>query len=193
VPDLHGNISFHRPGPVCTRQGCNFQLFITSRLARLPLQGRTEELFYSTLPYLGVRTWGLGAIFGVRKGELERSVMGVSDFRIDRVGLGYRRRLIPFGYQVDTTVRDSTIFEDMCHNQDYRVFLDHGHPVKLPGNVIQTCVLQTARISTKRAFDISLRCLNGIFRGCRFDELAPSAWADYSAKNDGKGTSDPYK
>jgi hypothetical protein len=40
---------------------------------------------------------------------------------------------------------------------------------------------------------MNLRCLNGIFRGCRFDELAPAAWADYSAKDDGKGTNDPQK
>jgi hypothetical protein len=192
-PDQRGNFVFNRPWPVCNRQNCNFQLFITSRLARLPLQVRAEELFYSTLPYLGVRTWALGAIFEVRKGKLERSVMWVLDFRIDRVELGYPRRLIPFGYQVDATVRDSKIFHFMCHNQDYRVFLDHGHPVKLPGNVLHTCVLQTARTPTKRAFDVNLRCLNGIFRGCRFDELAPSAWAGYSARDGGTGTRDPYK
>lgn len=190
--DPRGNFVFNRPGPVCTRQNCNFQLFITSRLARLPLQGRTEELFYSTLPYLGVRTWALGAIFEVRKGKLERSDMRVSDFRIDRLELGYPRRLIPLGYEVETLLRDSPRF-DLCRNQDYRVFLDHGHPVKMPQNVLHTCVLQTARTPTKRAFDMNLRCLNGIFRGCTFDELAPSAWADYSPKGNGKGTSDPYK
>ena len=183
--DPRGNFVFNRPGPVCTRQNCNFQLFITSRLARLPLQGRTEELFYSTLPYLGVRTWALGAIFEVRKGKLERSDMRVSDFRIDRLELGYPRRLIPLGYEVETLLRDSPRF-DLCRNQDYRVFLDHGHPVKMPQNVLHTCVLQTARTPTKRAFDMNLRCLNGIFRGCTFDELAPSAWADYSPKGTAK-------
>ena len=186
MPDLHGKVSFQRPGPVCTRQQCVFELSITSPLARLPLQGRTEELFYSTLPYLGVRTWALGAIFEVRNGKLERSDTQVADFRIDRLELGYPRRLIPLGYEVETVLRDSA-----CRHQG--VFLDHGHPVKFPQNVLHTCVLQTARTPTKRAFDMNLRCLNGIFRGCRFDELAPSAWADYSAKDDGKGTSDPYK
>jgi hypothetical protein len=192
--DPRGNLVFNRPGPVCTRQNCNFQLFISSRLAQLPfpIQERTEELLYSALPYIGVRTWCLGAIFEVRKGKLERSEMSVWDFRVDRLGLEYPRRLIPLGYKVETVVRDSPRF-DLCRNQDYRVFLDHGHPVKFPGNVLHTCVLQTASTPIKRAFDMNLRCLNGIFHGCRFDELAPSAWADYSAKGDGKGASDPYK
>jgi hypothetical protein len=193
LPDPRGNFAFNRPGPVCNRQNCNFQLFITSRLARLPfpIQERTENFLYSTLPYIGVRTWGLGAIFEVRKGKLERSEISVSDFRIDRLALGYPRRLIPVGYEVETLLRDSPRF-DLCRNQDYRVFLDHGHPVKTPQNMLHTCVLQTARTPTKRAFDINLRCLNGIFRGCTFDELAPSAWADYSAK-DGTETRDSYK
>lgn len=190
-PDPRGNIVFNRPGPVCNRRNCNFQLFIRSRLAELPLQGRTEELFYATLPYLGVRTWALGAIFEIRKGKLERSEMGVWDFRVDRVAPGWPRRLIPFGYKVDTTQRDSPIFDPHCRNQDYRVYVDHGHPVKLPGNELHACVLQTATTSAKRAFDINLRCLNGIFRGCRFDELAPSAWADYLAKDDGTGNRSP--
>jgi hypothetical protein len=61
-----------------------------------------------------------------------------------------------------------------------------------PANMLGACVLQSAGTPMKRAFDVHLRCLNGLFRSCRFDELAPSAWADYSA-NDGTGTRDPHK
>jgi hypothetical protein len=190
--DPRGNFVFNRPGPVCTRQNCNFQLFITSRLARFPfpIQEGTEEFLYSTLPYIGVRTWALGAIFEVRKGRLERSEVGTWDMRVGRLELGYPRRLIPFGYKVETVQRDSQRFE-LCRNQDYRVFRDHGDPVKMPGNTLHTCVLHTARAPIKRAFDINLRCLNGIFRGCTFNELAPSAWADYSAKDGGAGNGNP--
>jgi hypothetical protein len=195
MPDLHGNISFYNPWPTCTRQDCTFIVWINTRLARLPfpLQERTIEFLYSALPYIGVRTWVLSALFEVRSGKLERSELRVSEFRIDRLELGYPRRLIPLGYGVDTTVRDSAIFGLRCHNQDYRVYLDHGHRVKFPENMLHTCVLQTARTPTKRAFDVNLRCLNGLFRSCRFDELAPSAWADYSAKDGGTGSRDPYK
>jgi hypothetical protein len=193
MPDLHGNVSFQRPGPTCTPQDCVFELWIMTRLARLPfpIQERTEEFLYSTLPYIGVRSWALYARFEVKNGKLDRSLTAVSELRIDR--LGPRQRLVPLGYEVDTTLRDSAIFDLMCHNQDYRVYLDHGHPVKLPQNMLHTCVLQAAGAPTKRAFDINLRCLNGLFRSCRFDELAPSAWADYSAKDGGTGTRDPYK
>ena len=52
-------------------------------------------------------------------------------------------------------------------------------------------IVQSAGIPVKRAFDVHLRCLNGLFRSCRFDDLAPSAWADSSAK-DGTGTADPH-
>jgi hypothetical protein len=193
MPDLHGNVSFQRPGPTCTPQGCVFELWIMTRLARLPfpIRERTGEFLYSTLPYIGVRSWALYARFEVKNGKLDRSLTAVSELRIDRSGS--RQRLVPVGYEVDTTVRDSPIFDLTCHNQDYRVFLDHGHPVKLPQSVLHTCVLQTAGIRTKRAFDINLSCLNGLFRGCRFDELAPSAWADYSVKDGGADARDPYK
>ncbi len=192
-PDLHGNVSFNRSAPNCTRQDCAFELWIMTPLARLPfpLQERTAEFFYSALPYIGVRSWVLYARFEVRNGKLDRSLTAVSELRVDR--LGSRQRLVPLGYEVETTVRDSASFDHDCHNQDYRVYLDHGHPVKLPQNMLITCVLQAAGTPTKRAFDINLRCLSGLFLSCRFDELAPSAWADYSAKDGGTGTRNPYR
>ena len=192
MPDLHGNVSFQRSGPTCTPQDCVFELWIMTRLARLPfpIQERTEEFLYSTLPYIGVRSWALYARFEVKNGKLDRSLTAVSEFRVDR--FGSRQRLVPLGYEVET-LRDSASFNYMCLNQDYCVYLDHGHPVKLPQNVLHTCVLQSAGTHTKRAFDVNLRCLNGLFRSCRFDELAPSAWADYSAKDGGTGTRGPYK
>lgn len=190
MQDRHGNISFYNPWPSCTRQDCTFVVRINTRVARLPfpIQERTVEFLYSALPYIGVRSWVYYAWFVVRNGKLERSQTGVAEFRIDRLEPGYPLRLIPFGYEVQTVLSDSA-----CRGGHQGVFLSHGYPVKFPVNMLHTCVLETERTSTKRAFDINLRCLNGIFRGCRFDELAPSAWADYSAKDDGKGTNNPQK
>ena len=190
MPDPHGNISFYNPWSTCTRQDCTFIVVINTRLARLPfpLEERTVEFLYSALPYIGVRTWGLGALFEIRNGKLKRSQTVVGEYRIDRLESGYPRRLIPLGYEVETVLSDSA-----CRTGHQGVFLYHGHPVKMPSNTLDTCVLQTEGTSTKRAFDMNLRCLNGIFRGCRFGELAPSAWADYSAKDDGKGTNNPHK
>ena len=192
--DMLGNISFYNhynPWPPCTRQDCTFIVSISTRLARLPfpVEERTVEVLYSALPYIGVRTWALGAMFVVRNGKLERSETMVGEFRIDRLESGYPLRLITLGYEVETVLSDSA-----CRGRHHQgVFLDHGHPVKTPQKMLHTCVLQPERTSTKRAFDMNLHCLNGIFRGCRFSELAPSAWADYSAKDGGNGTSVPYK
>lgn len=176
--------------PSCPGQDCTFIVWINTRLARLPfpLEKRTSELLYSALPYIGVRTWGLGAMFVVRNGKLERSQTFIAENRIDRLEPDYPRRLIPFGYEVQTVLSDSA-----CRGGHQGVTISHGHSVKFPVNMLHTCVLQAATTSTKRAFDMNLRCLNGIFRGCRFEDLSPSAWADYSAKDGGSGASVPYK
>jgi hypothetical protein len=102
-----------------------------------------------------------------------------------------RKELVPQGYEVETR-RDTASFDYACLDQNYRVYVDHGH-FKFPANMLHTCVFQSAGILVNRAFDVHLRCLNGLFRSWRFDELAPSAWADYSAKDGATGTRDPYK
>jgi hypothetical protein len=176
--------------PSCPGQDCTFIVWINTRLAQppFPVEKRTVEVLYSALPYIGVHTWGLGAMFVVRNGKLEGSQTFIAENRIDRLEPDYPRRLIPFGYEVQTVLSDSA-----CRGGHQGVTISHGHPVKFPIKVLHTCVLQTERTSTKRAFDINLRCLNGIFRGCRYDELSPSAWADYSAKDGSNGASVPYK
>ena len=101
------------------------------------------------------------------------------------------RQLVPLGYEVRTR-RDAASFEyGPCSSQDHQVYVSHGD-FKFPANALETCVVQSAGAFVKRAFDVHLRCLNGLLRSCRFDELAPSAWADYSAKDD-TGTRDPQK
>jgi hypothetical protein len=128
MPDLHGNSSFDNPWPTCTRQDCTFIVLINTRLARLPfpLQERTIEFLYSALPYIGVRTWVLSALFEVRSGKLERSETSVAEFGIDRLESGYPLRLIPLGCEVETVLSESACRRG--HHQG--VFLSHGHPVK---------------------------------------------------------------
>jgi hypothetical protein len=135
-----------------------------------------------------VRSWVLYARFEVRNGKLDRSLTSVQEFRIEGTDSG--EWLVPYGYEVETR-RDSANFNDKCHSQDYGVYLLDDRP--LLKNVLHTCVLQSAGTPTKRGFDVHLRCLNGLFRSCRFDELAPSAWADYSAKDGGTSAPDPHK
>jgi hypothetical protein len=190
MPDLHGNVSFSRPVSFCTVQDCTFKLWITAPLARLPLRERTAAFLYATLPYVGIRPWVLFAMFDVRNGTLKRSMTAVEEIRIDK--LHSYQRMVPFGYEVTTTAYG--LEHSDCNKygeQDYDIFLDQGHPVKTPQNVLHACITQTADAAKKRVFDIDLHCLNGIFRGCQFDELAPSAWADYSEKNGGTGNRNP--
>jgi hypothetical protein len=178
-----------RPGATCTPQNCTFRLQIMSRVPRIPLPDRTAILFYATLPYIGIRWWVVYAQFDVRDGKLERSDAGVWEYRMERVDHdAYRERA--FGYGVMTQKDAASFKHGPCSSQEYQVWVNHGG-FKLPIYALDTCVVQSAGIPVKRAFDVHLRCLNGLFRSCRFDDLAPSVWADYSAK-DGTGTADPH-
>jgi hypothetical protein len=190
-PDPHRDLVFNRPGPTCTPQNCMFLLQIMTRLPRVPLLDRKARFFYTTLPYIGVRSWVVGALFEVRDGKLYMSSTGVWEYRMERVDYSAYRQLVPRGYGVATR-RDAASFGGgPCSSHDYDVWVGHGG-FKFPANELGTCVVQSAGVPVKRAFDVHLSCLNNPFRNCRFDELAPSAWADYSAKDD-TGTRDPHK
>ena len=185
--DDRGNVTFTlRHWPFCTPRNCTFQLQIMTRLPRIPLIGRTAEFFYTTLPYIGVRSWVAYAQFEVRNGKLDTSKTGVGEIRMERLDSSKYRHDVFLGYQVQTW-RESVDPVPRCAKQDYLVRISHGS-VHFPANALDACVLQSAGIPVKRAFDVHLRCLNSLFRSCRFDELAPSAWADYSANDDGTGT-----
>ena len=180
-----------RPGATCNPRNCTFRLQIMTRLPRIPLLDRTASFFYTTLPYIGVRSWVVYAQFDVRNGKLDRSHTGVGEYRMESPDYTGYRHLAPLGYEVATR-RDAASFEyGPCSSQDYQVWVSHG-VFKFPQKALATCVVQSATAPMKRAFDVHLSCLNNPFRNCRFDELAPSAWADYAAK-DGTGTRDPHK
>ncbi len=159
-----------------------------SRVPHIPLPGRMAIFYYVTLPYIGLRWWVVYAEFEVRDGKLDSSDAGVWDNRIAWDHDAYHQMALGYGVM---TQRDAASFKKgPCSSQEYQVWVDHGG-FHLPIYALDTCVVQSAGIPVKRAFDVHLRCLNGLFRSCRFDDLAPSAWADYSAK-DGTGTGNPH-
>jgi hypothetical protein len=180
-----------RPGATCNPQNCTFRLQIMTQLPRIPLLGRKAIFLYTILPYMGLRSWIVYAQFDVRDGKLYRSGTSVWEYRMERVDYNAYHQLIPLGYGVETQ-RDAASFEDRrCLGQQYQVSVSHG-AFKIPSDGLGTCVVQSAGVSVKRAFDVHLSCLNNPFRNCRFDELAPSAWADYSTM-DGAGTHDRHQ
>jgi hypothetical protein len=193
----NGGRATQRPWPTCSPEGCIFELWIMTGLPRIQRSGAAEFLgdkalfLYDALPYIGVRSWVVTAIFEVRNGKLQRSETGAWEIRMEQQDSREYKYTVPYGYEVETW-HDSADRFSPCPNEDYSVFIDHG--VKnVPKNELHACVLQSAAMPTKRVFDVNLHCLNGLFRSCRFDELAPSTWADYSAKNGGAGTGDPHK
>ena len=186
-----------RPWPTCTPEGCMFELWIMTGLPRMQRSGMAkllsgEALFlYDALPYVGVRSWVVTAIFEVRNGKLQRSDVGAWEIRMGRQDSREDRYMVPYGYEVETW-RDSADRFSACPNEDCGVFIDRGFQ-KVPKNELHACVLQSDAMPTKRVFDVNLHCLNELFRSCRFDELAPAASADFSAKNAAAGTGDLHK
>jgi len=179
-----------RAQDTCTPRDCYFALDIKSQLPRIPLMGRKAIFLYTILPYIGVRSWVFRASFEVRDGKLYEGGMGVFEYRMKRVSWNVYW-LVPLTYGVETQ-RDAASFKNgPCSSQEYQVSVSHG-VIHIPFDGLETCVVQSAGTSVKRAFDVHLRCLNNPFRNCRFDDLAPSAWADYLAKG-GTSSPDPHQ
>lgn len=192
----NGGRATQRPWPTCTPEGCMFELWIVTEVPRIQRSGAAGSLsdklpflLYDVLPYIGVRSWVVSALFEVRNGKLQRSQTAAWEIKMERHDSRDYKETVPYGYEVETW-RDSADRFPPCPNEDYSVFIDHGYR-KAPKNELHACVLQSTAMPTKRVFDVNLHCLNGLFRSCGFDELAPSAWADYLAK-DGTGTRDPH-
>ncbi|HVN20344.1 MAG TPA: hypothetical protein VMU05_16275 [Dongiaceae bacterium] len=192
--DEHGNVTYPYRLPYSERsrtpQNCTFLLQIMTALPRIPILDRTAQFLYTSLPYIGVRSWIATAFIRVRNGKLVSSQAGVLEFRMERFDSSEHRYLVPLGYWVETRLDPTDFYA--CRNQPYRVNISHPRG-KFPADTLDTCLLQSAGAPTKRAFDVNLSCLDNPFRNCRFDELAPLAWADYSAKNGDTGTGDPHK
>ena len=103
LPDEHGNVIYSPQGSTwCTPQDCTFRLWIMTRLPRIPLLDRTARFFYTTLPYIGVRSWVVVAQFEVRNGKLDKSQTMVAEYRMESPDSSGYRHLVPLGYEVET-------------------------------------------------------------------------------------------
>ena len=155
----------------CTIRDCTFEVWIKHPLLQLPLKPPTWELFYSTLPYFGVRPWVVYSQFEVKDGKLSSSVTKVGQLRRGR--LKTYEGLLPIEYEVWTD-RPETL--DLG-GAEYSV----GPPSAITGPFEELWIARVPQVPdapVSRAFDIDVRCFTSILRGCTgFRELAPSAWA----------------
>src|ERR1700731_3120722 len=79
-------------------------LQIMTLLPRIPLLDRTASSFYTTLPYIGVRSWVAYARFEVRNGKLDKSQTGVEELKMENQDSSGYRHFVPLGYEVWTRV-----------------------------------------------------------------------------------------
>lgn len=166
-------ISQIQAGPTCTVQQCTFEVSIKNWLAdtfSLPL-GRSREPLLSALGGLGIRPWWVYASFEVADGKLQASRTSVTELRRDR--LRQYKELLPSGYNV------TSYDPSKWWNSDRKFTVGFPHVTGGPLEVLSAEFVQTTDAPIQRAFDIHMSCLTAV-TGCdSFDELVPSAWADY--------------
>jgi hypothetical protein len=170
----HGGVAL----PECTPQDCAFKVEIPAGLDRIALAvqtsftGRAAEVLYRVARCLGVRSWNIWSFFFVRSDRLYDSTTAVFEARRGRC-YSYTG-LIAWGYEV------RSLGSAYTPTRGYSVGFPHTDGP--PANVLTTSFSQVPEAATGRAFDIKLECFTTILHDCRgFGELAPSAWADYSA------------
>jgi hypothetical protein len=86
--------------PGCTVRRCTFEVRIEHPLAALPFRGRSVELLYSALPYLGIRPWFVHSELEVYEDRLETGSTQIRQVR--RSKLGPYEGFLPIMYQVWT-------------------------------------------------------------------------------------------
>jgi hypothetical protein len=161
IPLMHG-------GPTCTVQDCTFEVLIRPRLFKL-MTFRTPMWVLSGFAQIGFRPWGLIQRFEIENGKLRGSQTSLGQER--HAKLNSFEGLIPMGYEAESSANSPI-------TDPYRVGMLHitGGPME----ILKARLSQTPNTPLRRAFDIDLRCFTAVLRACRgFEELAPSAWADY--------------
>ena len=162
--------------PACTVQRCTFQVRMKHPLALLPLEGRSAELFYSVLPYLGIRPWVVYSDFEVNGDRLESSFTQIAQLRRGRSH--DCEGLLPLEYNVRTERHP----EMNVGSAGYLV----GPPDAIEGPPMQVWDAWVPQLPTapmSRVFDLNLGCLTAVWHGCTgYRELAPSVWADHEAE-----------
>ena len=162
------------PRGTCTTRHCTFEIWTRTGLTRLPLTGRAAELLYTTAHYVGIRSWVVYSRFEVSNNRLDESRTTIGELRLGRCDS--RTGLITWGYEIVSHPAGS--YQDV-----YNYSVGFPHVTGPPSNVLLTRFSQVPGAPTARAFDIKLECLTTVLHDCRgLGELAPSAWADYSAK-----------
>jgi hypothetical protein len=176
-PDSQGHV--HMPtleggSPTCTVRDCAFEIWILPQPSRLALRYRANMvLLMRVLAHSGIRPWGLYARFEVKGGKLEESRVGLGQLR--DATLGRFRGLVSLEYDVVSTAHAVDGYPD------YRV--GAPHVTGPPTEILSTHFVQTSNAPTRRAFDVDLRCVTAVWRGCDgLRELAPSAWADHQSQ-----------
>jgi hypothetical protein len=172
--------------PTCTARHCTFAVTMRHPLLALSLEGRPAELFYSALPFVGIRPWAIHSELEVNGNRLERSLTQVEQLR--RGKLQTYEGLLPIEYEIRTD-------RDLDMNVGSRGYAV-GPPDAIEGppqEVWLAWVNHAPDAPMSRVFDLNLGCFTAIWHGCSgYQELAPSAWADYQAsynemKTDGPG------
>lgn len=146
-------------GPRCTYRDCSFDIWIRPRILTL---ARTTPI-YSALAYLGIRPWNVYATFEISAWKLKDSITWVQQARFERTDSF--ERLMPIEYRVNY----------------FPESFPTGSVVHLFKLGLEADLGQSPSEPMQRAFDIHLRCLTFVFHSCSFNELAPSAWADFQA------------
>ena len=163
----------HPPG--CTVRHCTFEVRIEHPLVALPFKGRSVELLYSTLSYLGIRPWFVHSDFEVNDDRLETGSTQLGQVR--RSKLGPYEGILPIKYQVWTERQ----LNRKMGNGGYSVGPPDGI-VGPPQEVWVAWVPMVPNAPMSRVFDLDLRCFSAVLHGCTgYRELAPSAWADHQA------------
>ena len=162
-------------GPTCTVRDCTFRIWIRPWHLRAFPRDRAEVLLTFALKYSGISPWGVYATLIVKGGKLNESHTEFG--RLGPATLGRFTGLVPLAYEVVSAAHS----ELGDRSPDYSVGAPHITGGPLEG--LSVHFPQTSNAPTRRAFDVDLRCVTAVWRSCRgFDELAPSAWADYQSE-----------
>lgn len=171
--DGHASIPVVRAAGTCTTQHCRFEIWMRTGPARLPLTGRAAELLYTMAHYIGIRSWVVYSRFEVSNDRLDESSTTVGELRLGKCDS--HAGLISWGYEAISHPAGGYPYNNYS--------VGFPHVTGPPSNVLRTRFVQAAGAPTQRALDIRFECLTTVLHDCRgLGELAPSAWADYSAK-----------
>jgi len=169
--DSQGQVQIPRvwSKPECTSRECVFEIWIRPSALTVTLSNPLEMRLLTAMTYAGIRPWGVYARFEIVDGKLERSRTSVGGMKSGKSG-GYDG-LIPLEYEVVSDARP--VYSDKIYS------VGRPHVTGGPMEILRVQLVHIAGIPTARVFDVNLKCLTALLRGCSFSELAPSVWSDY--------------